>query len=143
MRLSNMWKGSANMSESLGVQNLRTITGINSKTDDLEDNISYDFLNILGVIGISCSFRLVLERLESSEMISANKFTVSNGKDACFISIDEFWRFKILFETFTSLSNLGLRHRRFTQIVQIKTRIYMGNDTIATNHCYLLRRTKC
>lgn len=131
------------MSESLGVQNLRTITGINSKTDDLEDNISYDFLNILGVIGISCSFRLVLERLESSEMISANKFTVSNGKDACFISIDKFWRFKILFETFTSLSNLGLRHRRFTQIVQIKTRIYMGNDSIATNHCYLLRRTKC
>ena len=40
MRLSNKWKGSANMSESLGVQNLRTITGINSKTDDLEDNIS-------------------------------------------------------------------------------------------------------
>ena len=72
------------MYESSGLVLIRTTTGIQSGADTFDKSgFHMAFLTILGVIGISCSFRLVLEgkagkeipesRLEFLEKILANK----------------------------------------------------------------------
>ena len=81
------------MYESSGSQFFRTTTGIQSGPDAFDESkFAMTFLTILGVIEISCSFRLVLEqktgkkisessRLEFLEKFLANNFALSNAQD--------------------------------------------------------------
>ena len=81
------------MYESSGSQFFRTTIGIQSGPDTFDESrFMMTFLTIVGVIEISCSFRLVLEgkagkeipessRLEFSENFSANSFSLSEAED--------------------------------------------------------------
>ena len=81
---------SASMYESSGSQFFRTTTGIPDVFD--ESRFVMTFLNILGVMEILCSFRLVIEgkagkeipqssRLEFLEKFLANNFGLSDAED--------------------------------------------------------------
>ena len=86
----------ASMYESSGSQFFRTTSGIQSGPDAFgESRFVMTFLNILGVIEILCSFRLVLEgktgkeipessRLEFLEKFLANIFALSDAEDNTF-----------------------------------------------------------
>ena len=81
------------MYESSGSQFFRTTTGIQSGPDAFDESrFVMTFLNILGVMEILCSFKLVLEgktgkeipessRLEFLEKFLANNFTLSDAED--------------------------------------------------------------
>ena len=81
------------MLESLGSQFFRTTTGIQSGPDAFDESgVVMIFLNILVVLEILCSFRLVLEwktckeipessRLEFSEKFLASNFALSDAED--------------------------------------------------------------
>ena len=81
------------MYESSGSQFFRTNTGIRSGPDAFDESrFVMTFLNILGVMEILCSFRLVLEgktgkdipessRLEFLEKFLANNFALSDAED--------------------------------------------------------------
>ena len=59
------------MCESSGSQFFRTTTGIQSKQDAFDESrFVMTFLTILGVVDISCSFRLVLEGKTGKEIHS-------------------------------------------------------------------------
>ena len=86
-------KISASTYESPGTQLFRTTTGIQSGLDAFDESrFTMIFLTILGVMEISRSFRLVLERktgkeileslkLESLEKLLANNFALSDTED--------------------------------------------------------------
>ena len=81
------------MYESSGSQFFRTTTGIRSGPDAFDESrFVMTFLNILGVMEILCSFKLVLEgktgkeipessRLEFLEKFLANNFALSDAED--------------------------------------------------------------
>ena len=81
------------MYESSGSQFFRTNTGIRSGPDAFDESrFVMTFLNILGVMEILCSFKLVLEgktgkeipessRLEFLEKFLANNFALSDAED--------------------------------------------------------------
>ena len=81
------------MLESLGSQFFRTTTGTQSEPDVFDESrFVMTFLNILVVLEILCSFRLVLEgktgkeipessRLEFLEKFLANNFALSDAED--------------------------------------------------------------
>ena len=81
------------MYESSGSQFFRTTTGIQSGPDAFDESrFVMNFLTILGVMGILCSFRLVLEgktgkeitessRFEFLEKFLANNFALSDAED--------------------------------------------------------------
>ena len=85
--------GTANMYESSGSQFFRTTTGIQSGLHAFDESrFDMTFLTILGVMEISCSFRLVLEgktgkeipkssRLELLEKFLANNLALSDAED--------------------------------------------------------------
>ena len=132
---------SASIYESLGSQFLqttvitdfRTTIGIKLGLNAFDElKVHYEFLTILGVTEILCSFRLVLEgktgnelsessRLEFLETFLANNFALSvteakfleSGGLFNFINICKFGSFKNPFE-------LYFRFRRFILLVQTK-----------------------
>ena len=68
-------KSLASMYESSGSQFFRTTTGIQSGPDAFDESrFVVTFLNILGVMDILCSFRLVLERKTGKEMPESSRF---------------------------------------------------------------------
>ena len=80
------------MYESSGSQFFRTTTGIQSGPDTFDKSrFIMNFLTILGVIEILCSFRLVLEKKTGKEIpessrlefleFAANYFALSDEKD--------------------------------------------------------------
>ena len=81
------------MYESSGSQFFRTTTRIQSGSEAFDESgFTITFLNILGVVEILCSLRLVLEgntgkeipkssRLEFSEMFLANNIALSEAED--------------------------------------------------------------
>ena len=87
-------KSTASMYESSGSQFFRTTTGIQSRPDVFDESrFVMTFLNILGVMEILCSFRLVHEgksdkqipessRLEFLEKFLANSFALSDAEDS-------------------------------------------------------------
>ena len=91
--LSNTLKSLASMYESSGSQFFRTITGIQSGPDALDESrFAMTFLIILGVMEILCSFRLVLEgktgkeipessRLEFLGKLLASNFALPDAED--------------------------------------------------------------
>ena len=102
MKLSNILKNktfrhilksTASMYESSGSQFFKTTTGIQSGPDVFDESrFVMTFLNIVGVMEILCSFRLVQEgnsgkqipessRLEFLEKFLANSFALSDAED--------------------------------------------------------------
>ena len=86
-------KSSASMYETSGRQFFRTTTGIQSEPDAFDESrFIMTFLTVLGVMEISCSFRLVIggktgkeilasSRFEFLEKFLANNFALSNVED--------------------------------------------------------------
>ena len=95
-----MLKSLASMYESSGSQFFRTITGIHSEPDTFDESrFIMNFLAILGVMEILCSFRLVLEgttgkekpessRFEFLEKFIANNFALSSAEDSTSSSLN-------------------------------------------------------
>ena len=73
------------MNESSGSQFFRTTIGIQSGPDAFDESrFVMPFLNILGVMEIVCSFRIILEgssTLEFWEMFFTNNFALSDEED--------------------------------------------------------------
>ena len=64
-------KSSANLYESLGSQFLRTTTGIQSGPDAFDE--SRFVMTLLTILGVICSFRLVLEGKAREEVLESSR----------------------------------------------------------------------
>ena len=69
--LETHMKSSANLYESSGSQFLRTTTGIQSGPDAFDE--SRFVMTLLTILGVICSFRLVLEGKASEEVLESSR----------------------------------------------------------------------